>query len=57
MNFTIIAKLYSKGNIFGISFLRSGISKIIQNYEKFCPALILNHIIANKAKDFLWKRV
>lgn len=34
MNFIKIAKLNSKANIFGISLLRSGISKIIQNYEK-----------------------
>ena len=51
MNFTKIAKLNSKANIFDISFLRSGISEIIQNYEKVFPALILNDIIANKARD------
>ena len=51
MNFTKMAKLNSKANIFDISFLRSGISKIIQNYEKVCPALILNHMIENKARD------
>ena len=51
MNFTKIAKLNSKADIFGISFLRSGISEIIQNYKKVCPALILNHITANKARD------
>ena len=51
MNFTKMAKLNSKANILGITFLRSGASEIIQNYEKVCPALILNHIIANKARD------
>ena len=51
MNFTKMAKLNSKANIFGIWFLRSGASEIIQNYEKVYPALILNHIIANKARD------
>ena len=42
MNFTKMAKLNSKANILGITFLRSGASEIIQNYEKVCPALILN---------------
>ena len=51
MNFTKIAKLNSKANIFGIWFLRSVASEVIQNYEEVCPALILNHIIANKARD------
>ena len=51
MSFTKIAKLNSKANIFGISFLRSGISKIIKNCEIMCPALILNYIIAKKARD------
>ena len=51
INYTKIAKLNSKANIFAISFLRSGISEIIQNYEKVSPALILNHIIANNARD------
>ena len=46
-----MAKLNSKGNIFGISFLRTGASEIIQNYEKVYPVLILNQIIANKARD------
>ena len=44
-------KLNSKANIFGIWFLRSSASEIIQNYEKACAALILNYIIANKARD------
>ena len=47
MNFTKMTKLNSKANIFGISFLRSGASEIIQ----VCPALIVNHIIADKARD------
>ena len=51
MNFTKMAKLNSKANIFGIWFLRSGVSEIIQNYEKVCPALIQKHIIPNKARD------
>ena len=51
MNFTKMQKINSKANIFGISFLRSGASEIIQNYEKVCRALILNNIIANKARD------
>ena len=51
MNVTKMAKLNSKVKIFGISFLRSGASEIIQNYEKVCSALILNHIKANKARD------
>ena len=42
MNFTKMAKLNSKANTFGIWFLWSGASEIIQNYEKVCPALILN---------------
>ena len=41
-----MAKLNSNANIFGISFLRSGISQIDQNYEKVCSAIILNHKIA-----------
>ena len=51
MNFTKMVKLNPKANIFGISFLRSGVSELIENYEKVCPALILNHIVANKARD------
>ena len=51
MNFTKMAKLNSKANIFGIWFLRSGAGEIIQNYEKVSPVIILNHIIANKARD------
>ena len=51
MNFTKMAKLNPKANIFGISFLRSSASKIIQNYKKVCPVLILNHITTNKARD------
>ena len=51
MSFTKIAKLNSKANIFGISVLRSGISEIMQIYKKVCPALILNHIMANKVRD------
>ena len=51
MNFTKMPKINSKANIFGIWVLRSGASEIIQNYEKVFPALILNHIIANKARD------
>ena len=51
MNFTKMPKLNSKAKMFGIWFLRSDASEIIQNYEKVCPALILNHIIANKARD------
>ena len=51
MNFTKMAKLNSKANIFGIWFLRSSARDIVQNYEKVCPALILNHIIAKKARD------
>ena len=38
MTFTKTAKLKSKANIFGICFLRSGISEIIQNYEKSLPS-------------------
>ena len=53
MNFTKTAKLNSKANVFGISFLRSDISEIIQNYEDVCPALILNHKIA---KIFMCRR-
>ena len=44
-------KLNSKASIFGIWFLRSGASEIIQNYEKVCPVLIQNHIIANKTRN------
>ena len=56
MNFTKMAKLNSKANTFGIWFLWSGASEIIQNYEKVCPALILNHILANKARDIhVWR--
>ena len=56
MNFTKMAKLNFKANIFGMWFLRSGASEIIQNYEKVCPALILNHILANKARDIhVWR--
>ena len=51
MNFTKMPKLNSKANIFVIWFLRSGAIEIIQNYEKVCPALTLNHMIANKARD------
>ena len=51
MNFTKFAKLNSKAKNFGISFLISGISEIIQKYESICPTLILNHIMANKARD------
>ena len=52
MNFTKMAKLNSKANILGITFLRLGASEIIQNYERVYSALILNHIIiANKARD------
>ena len=52
INFTKMAKLNSKANILGITFLRLGASEIIQNYERVYSALILNHIIiANKARD------
>ena len=51
MNFTKMPKLNSKANIFGILFLRPGASEIIQNYEKFWPALILNHIIVKEYQD------
>ena len=50
MNFTKMAKLNSKAYTFGIWFLWSGANEIIQDYEKVCPALILNHILANKAR-------
>ena len=56
-NFGKIAKLNSKDIIFWISFLTSGISKTIQNYEKICTPLILNHIIANKTRYLCVKRV
>ena len=47
-----MAKLNSKANILGITFLRLGASEIIKNYGKVYSALILNHIIiANKARD------
>ena len=39
MNFTKMPKLNSNA------------IEITQNYEKVCPALFLNHIIANKARD------
>ena len=51
IKFTKMEKLNPKSNIFGISFLRSGISETVENYEKVCPALILNHIIVNKARN------
>ena len=51
MNIKKMAKLNSKANIFGISFLRSSASEVIRYHEKIWPSLILSHIIANKARD------
>ena len=57
LNFVItnqkIAKLNHKANIFGISFFKPGINEMIENHERVCPALILNHILANEAREII----
>ena len=51
MTSTKISKSNPKAKFFSISLLSSDISGIIKNYEKTCPPLVQNNIIAKKNRD------